>query len=333
MPEESTVESLRAKLTSLRAEVLDFYSTIGAQEAVHSPSNDDVLPQPAVDEEIDQFVVPPDAIPIDYQRSDRVWERLSPELQETAQDLARRIKKTMVQVSSLVRSSALLGGADLRDLGVYAKQMSAALRFRRYKQWGLYVHHDEDVVLGVDPPGQSEKEAVSPLDAHRIFVDAYRNVMEMMDLVSAADMHQAGEQRNSTYKPDTAFIMMQIDKEQPDLVDVLETVRQVFKTFGISARRADEIEHEDIITSRILDEIAAAEFLFADLTGERPSVYYEVGYAHAIKKRVILYRKKGTRIHFDLAHRNCPEYQNLAELRKLLHKRLAEMTGKHVPES
>jgi nucleoside 2-deoxyribosyltransferase len=127
--------------------------------------------------------------------------------------------------------------------------------------------------------------------------------------------------------------MMQIDKSQPELNDVLDTVEDVFKRFGIKARRADEIEHDDVITSRILEEIASCEFLFADLSGERPSVYYEVGYAHALKKRVILYRKKATRIHFDLAHRNCPECESLRELRQLLTKRLTAMTGKQVADA
>jgi nucleoside 2-deoxyribosyltransferase len=95
--------------------------------------------------------------------------------------------------------------------------------------------------------------------------------------------------------------------------------------------RSDDIEHEETITGRIIDEIKTAEFLFADLSGERPSVYYEIGYAHALGKRVIMFRRAGTRIHFDLAAYNCPEYTNLSELEKLLTKRLEAVTGKKGP--
>lgn len=61
-------------------------------------------------------------------------------------------------------------------------------------------------------------------------------------------------------------------------------------------------------------------------------MYYEVGYAHAIGKRVILYRQRNTPIHFDLAAHNCPEYESLRDLKTKLTKRLADTTGKTGPE-
>lgn len=93
----------------------------------------------------------------------------------------------------------------------------------------------------------------------------------------------------------------------------------------------DTGEHEDAITDRILHEIQASEFLIADLTYERPNVYYEIGYAHARNKRVILYRREGTELHFDVVHRNCPEYENTTALKKKLRKRLVAITNKRGP--
>jgi hypothetical protein len=122
--------------------------------------------------------------------------------------------------------------------------------------------------------------------------------------------------------------MMWMDKSQDELIDVSDTVKEVFEKFDINAVRADDIEHEGLITSRVLTEIKTAEFCFADVTGSRPNVYYEVGYAHALSRRVILFRKAGTGLHFDLAGYNCPEYKNLRDLKEKLTVRLRALTNK-----
>lgn len=123
--------------------------------------------------------------------------------------------------------------------------------------------------------------------------------------------------------------MMWMDPKHPELTDVADAVRSVFRSFGIRAIRADDIEHEGVISERVLNEIRTSEFLFADLSGTRPNVYYEVGFAHALDKRVLLFRKAGTEIHFDLAAYNCPEYENLRDLKDKLTKRLVSVTNRN----
>ena len=129
-------------------------------------------------------------------------------------------------------------------------------------------------------------------------------------------------------KRNTAFILMSMDPQDDSLTDVCNTVKAACAAFDVSAIRVDDIEHQEEITDRVLENIASAEFIIADLTGERPNVYYEVGYAHALGKRPILLRKRATRLHFDLSIHNAPEYRNMTELRSLLMKRFEAILGR-----
>jgi hypothetical protein len=151
---------------------------------------------------------------------------------------------------------------------------------------------------------------------------------ELAPSTADAQLSAAGYQQ-SYYKPNTAFIMMWMDTtHHPELEDVSNAIKEVCSSFDIKAVRADDIEHQDKITDVILQSIAESELLIADLTGDRPNVYYEVGYAHAIKKRPILFRKHGTKLHFDLSVHNVPEYKNVTELKALLRRRFEAILGR-----
>jgi hypothetical protein len=132
---------------------------------------------------------------------------------------------------------------------------------------------------------------------------------------------------------DSAFILMNMDPEDPGLADVHQTIRAVCADFGIDASRIDDVQHQDRITDRILEMIETAEFIIADLSGEKPNVYYEVGYAHALGKRPILVRKAGTRLHFDLVVHNVPEYKNITMLSDMLRRRFEAILGRSAKSS
>lgn len=129
-------------------------------------------------------------------------------------------------------------------------------------------------------------------------------------------------------KPKTAFILMPIDPNNPALDDVYAAIKDACAEFDITAYRADTIEHEGRITDRILLEIETCEYLIADLSLERPNVYYEVGYAHAHNKKPILYRREGTNVHFDLYVHNAPQYKSATDLKDKLRKRLTAILGR-----
>ena len=261
---------------------------------------------------------------------------LPAQLVERARAVSGDFHAPLVRVIPLVRESAMLTAVDLNAVQLSVRRINAALRLRAYQEWGPEVLHDEDTVLGVRPAGSSEDRRVRPRQAFEEVNDAVDQVAGRLGILRAeAEAEAAGQvppvrvtpPPGLGVEPGTAFIIMMIDPERPELEDVKQAIQEEFARIGVRARRSDDIEHSEEITQRILDAIRTSEFLIADLSGERPSVYYEVGYAHAVGKRPILYRRAGTRLHFDLAVQNCPEYRNVTELRERLRRRLTAMTG------
>jgi hypothetical protein len=270
----------------------------------------------------------------DYQtRARQDWDLLSDTQKQTATALRGRTTDIGARILQAAKLSPLIGDADMSEMRSLFRGMLASLYLRWYRYHGPYPVSEEDRVFGVAPAEQEESPATVSSAAKRFALDSGL-MLEKMDLLSPTteDLPRAIVSLEETvvrrYRPNTAFIMMQIDSAQPRLEDIKNSIKDVFREFGIHAIRSDEIEHQDVITQRILDEIATSEFLIADLTGARPSVYYEVGYAHARGRRPILFRERGTPLHFDLAVHNVPEYENITDLKKKLRNRLITLTNK-----
>ena len=88
---------------------------------------------------------------------------------------------------------------------------------------------------------------------------------------------------------------------------ILPTLRRM----KITAVFMGRLEHNDDIDKRIIREIEASDFVIADLTYARPSVYFEAGYAQ--RKVPVVYTCRTDhlgqgsgelRVHFDLLMRN-----------------------------
>lgn len=89
----------------------------------------------------------------------------------------------------------------------------------------------------------------------------------------------------------------------PEFDDVYRLgIKEIATSLDVVAERVDEQTFSERILDRIYRQIEAADFIIADMTGRNPNVFYEVGYAHAKKKPVILITEDAADIPFDLKH-------------------------------
>lgn len=109
-----------------------------------------------------------------------------------------------------------------------------------------------------------------------------------------------------------------VHREFNERFDVIERALQ---GFGCVAIRIDREAPLGGLVDNIKREIRRAQFVVADLTDERPSCYFEVGYAEALRKPVVFVASKEsvvdpgapTKIHFDI-HQNVQFFSNHEEL-------------------
>lgn len=73
---------------------------------------------------------------------------------------------------------------------------------------------------------------------------------------------------------------------------------------------------------QVLDDLAAADLVVADLSLARPSCYFETGLAQALRKPVVLIARSLTNIHQVFERDSVEFYADLDEYRRLLEKTL-----------
>lgn len=85
-------------------------------------------------------------------------------------------------------------------------------------------------------------------------------------------------------------------------------VKPAMESKGYEVKRADEIYGNRAIIDDITSEIKNSDILVADATGKNPNVNYELGYAHALNKEVIIITQALNDIPFDYRHRRAIVY-------------------------
>ena len=123
------------------------------------------------------------------------------------------------------------------------------------------------------------------------------------------------------------FIVMAFREESED---AFTAIKEVCKERGLKWCRTDQDSTTSRVYQRIVIGIQRATFVVADVTVGTLNVYYELGYAEALGKPVVVIAKEGTELPFDTRDIPTTLYRNQTRLKALLGERIDGLVGVNI---
>lgn len=126
------------------------------------------------------------------------------------------------------------------------------------------------------------------------------------------------ESRDDSGRKRHVFVAMPFSEEFEDVYEfgIYAPVRQC----GFICEKTNESAFTGDILQRIRERIETADLVVAEMTGARPNVYLEVGYAWGKGVPVIFLARHGEEMHFDVSRHKCIYYKSIRQLAKDLDK-------------
>ena len=103
-----------------------------------------------------------------------------------------------------------------------------------------------------------------------------------IDIISIRDCIDIVVDTNEQF----VFVLAPFEPERTDIYNTI--IKPVVEKNGYKCKRADDIKTNTNKLNNIIRNIWKAQFIIADLTRLNPNVMYELGFAHAMNKEVIL---------------------------------------------
>jgi hypothetical protein len=111
--------------------------------------------------------------------------------------------------------------------------------------------------------------------------------------------------KRETQKP-KVFVIMEFSADYDDVYnDVIKGVKDEYDLL-----RADDIHGPGLIIADIERSIFESQLIIADITAPNLNVFFEVGFAMALRKPIIFLARKGTPLPFDIAGQRVLFYEN-----------------------
>jgi hypothetical protein len=119
------------------------------------------------------------------------------------------------------------------------------------------------------------------------------------ELISLSGIEKKGESDIPASHQPFVFVLMPLKEQFFDLYD--KAIKPALEQLGCSVLRIDEVFSVDSIMTTIYKNIAQADFIVAVVTERNPNVFYEIGYAHALGKNVILVSQTTNEVPFGFS--------------------------------
>lgn len=114
------------------------------------------------------------------------------------------------------------------------------------------------------------------------------------------------------------FVIMSFDSKYDDVYESIKLAGQIVSNNKLRIERVSEPKGDYIITERIERSIKKAGLIICDVSEKSPNVYYELGYARARNKTIIMTAKDNTELPFDVRQYRTNFYSSPTKLQKII---------------
>jgi hypothetical protein len=207
--------------------------------------------------------------------------------------------------------------------------------------WETYIAHTKKDPLNLEWPKELENACIDFATGRlSIFRHMYRSTYTgktYQPIIYRALLAETGGQAGKRYSVtlhmiETSAPEIETSKIDENLIFVIAAFNEesevIFQgicaaaeSHRLVAKRVKDVVGDYRITEQLLNMIRSARLVVCDLSFERPNVYFELGFARGIGKKVITVARKGTILHFDVKDWTCIFYSDSREVERDLRAR------------
>ena len=123
------------------------------------------------------------------------------------------------------------------------------------------------------------------------------------------------------------FVIMSFDPKYDEVYEAMKLAGKLMPQKKLVIERVSEHKGDYIITEHIENSINKAELVICDVSEKSPNVYYELGYARARNKTIVMTANNETELPFDIRQHKTNFYSTPTQLQKLIYEELVGYYG------